>query len=240
MDYVYVESRGAHGVHAHNLYDVHLGSQREIWIGSDGSGMIREARGPLTFYTEAGRAAWEAAGSPDLTHGLVVELYAPDCLGLSRRRWARLPTDPKALGAALATRAPITLRDIYELLGEALVTPERCCALYDIATHLPGVELLDAVSDQLGRPGHGLARVEHGHRIELIFNSDATELIANQSFLAEASSYAPAGTLVSWSAYVDRQLVDALPAGTPPIPCVPCSPPGTGSAGSSSYHVLTG
>ncbi len=230
MDYVYVKSRGAHGVHVHgrHSYDVHLGSHREIWIGSDGSGMIREARGPMTFYTEAGRADWEAAGSPELTHGPGVELFAPGCLGGSRRRLVALPADPEALGAALAARSPITLRDIRGLLGEALMAPELCRALYEVARQLPGVELLDALSDQLGRPGHGLGRVENAHRIELIFNGDTTELIAFQSFLAEASPYAPVDTLVSWSAYIERQLVDALPPGTPPIPGPPCSPPGTG------------
>jgi hypothetical protein len=41
------------------LMTTFVGSQREIWVGSDGSGLIREARGPVAFFTEAGMARRE-------------------------------------------------------------------------------------------------------------------------------------------------------------------------------------
>jgi hypothetical protein len=231
VDYVYVKSRGAHGVHAHghNGYDVHLGSHREIWIGSDGSGMIRGTGGPVSFFTEAQRARWEAEGSRDLTYGPSVDLFAPGCLGRSRARLAKLPSEPTALASVLANRQPITLHLVRGLLGEALVAPEFCRALYAVAELVPGVEVLGAVSDQLGRPGHGLARVEHGDRVELIFDEQTNKLLSYQEFLVDpARTYAPVGTLVGWSAYVSRRLVDSLPDGTPPLPDPPCDPPGSG------------
>src|ERR1039458_5160079 len=80
VDYEYVQSCGAHGVHAHGQFDAFVGSQREIWIGSDGSGLIRETSGPASFFTEDGRARWEAADSRELTHGPSVDLFAPGCL----------------------------------------------------------------------------------------------------------------------------------------------------------------
>src|ERR1019366_5415551 len=86
VDYEYVQSCGAHGVHAHGQFDAFVGSQREIWIGSDGSGLIRGTSGPASFFTEDGRARWEAADSRELTHGPSVDLFAPGCLPGSRAR----------------------------------------------------------------------------------------------------------------------------------------------------------
>jgi hypothetical protein len=65
VDYEYVQSRGAHGVHSYGQFDAFVGSQREIWIGSDGSGLIRETGGPASFSPrKAGRAGKRlAAGS---------------------------------------------------------------------------------------------------------------------------------------------------------------------------------
>ena len=60
-------------------------------------------------------------------------------------------------------------------------------------------------------------------------DQDAHELLGYQLFLVDpAHGYAPVGTLVSWCAYIRRELVDSLPAGTPPVPGPPCSPQGSG------------
>jgi hypothetical protein len=91
-------------------------------------------------------------------------------------------------------------------LGEAVVEREFCQAVYEIARRLPGVEVVEAITDQLGRAGHGLTCVEHGERMELIFTSDTSEMLGYQWFLAEHQPFAPAGTLHSWSAFLARQL----------------------------------
>ena len=121
VDYEYVQSCGAHGVHAHGQFDAFVGSQREIWIGSDGSGLIRGTSGPASFFTEDGRARWEAADSRELTHGPSVDLFAPGCLPGSRARRARLQRHPDGRKAALSARSPLTLHTVQELLEEALV-----------------------------------------------------------------------------------------------------------------------
>ena len=87
--------------------------------------------------------------------------------------------------------------------------------MYAIARRLPGVEVIDSICDQLGRTGHGLAHTEHAHRVELIFSPDISQLLGYQEFLAETQSFAPAGTLHSWSAFVARRIVVGLP---PEIP----------------------
>ena len=136
----------------------------------------------------------------------------------------------------------MTLHTIQELLGEALVEPDFCRDVYEIARRLPGVEVLGSIADQLGRPGHGLARVERVYRIELIFRSDISQLLAYQHFLAEPQPYAPAGRLTSWSAFLTRRLVAGLPPDVPPVPRLPCDPPGAGRGFQirTGFNVMTG
>jgi len=210
VDYVYVRSQGAHGWHLVGRFEAFVGSAREIWIGSDGSGAIREASGPVSFFTSEGRARWEAAGSPELARGPVVEFYGP---GELSDRTRRLPSDPVALAATLAAGPPFTLKAAYHLLGETLVSAEFTRVVFDVAMAVEAVETLDVVADQLGRHGHGLAAIEHGERLELIFDEQTTTLLGHQRFLADPShGYAPVGTLVSWQAYLDRRRLDTLPA----------------------------
>jgi len=241
-DYEYTASCGSHGHHRVGVFDAFVGSQREIWIGSDRSGLIRESGGPVSFFTEQGRERWEAAGSPDLSYGASIDLFSPGCLGGSRARRARLPRDPDHLEASLNARSPLTLHDVQELLSEAVIEPEFCRAVFKIASQLPGIEALAEIADQLGRPGHGLARIEHGERIELIFDSDINELLACQHFLTGSQPFAPAGTLHSWSAFTERRGVESLPAGIPPVPTLPCVPPGAGRGFliRPGFHVMTG
>jgi hypothetical protein len=90
VDFEYTRSTGAHGHQHVGVFDAFVGSQREIWVGSDGSGLIRESSGPVSFFTGAGRARWDAAGSPALEHGSSIGLFAPGCLGGGRMRRAWL------------------------------------------------------------------------------------------------------------------------------------------------------
>jgi hypothetical protein len=223
VDFEYTRSQGAHAHHRVGVFDAFVGSQREIWVGSDGSGLIRESSGPISFFTEAGRAKWQAAGCPALEHGPSVDLFAPGCLGGSRAMRARLERDPDGLTAALK-RQTRALHDVQALLGEAVADAAFCGSVYAVATELPGVEVLPELDDQLGRSGRGLARVENEQRIELIFAADCSELLGYQWFLAEARPYAPAGALDSWSAFLERTLVEDLPDDIPPIPNLPCEP----------------
>lgn len=205
-----------------------VGSPREIWIGSDGSDLIRSTSGPANFFTDEGNARWEAAGSPERTHGPSVDLFAPRCLPGARARRARLARPPDELEAGLSARQPLTLHTVQDLLGEALAEPEFCRAIYEVALRLPGVEAMDSISDQLGGAGHGLVRLEQAHRVELIFSSDISQLLAYQHFLADTQPFAPAGTLHSWSAFLARRIVASLSPEIPPVPQLPCVPPGAG------------
>lgn len=95
-----------------------------------------------------------------------------------------------------------------------------------IAAGLPGAEMLETSTDELGRTGHGIARVEEmlgdrpGWRIELTFHSDSLELLGYRHVLLhDEPKVAPAGALVGWTSYAAREIVDSLPVEVPaPVP----------------------
>jgi hypothetical protein len=154
VDFEYIRSRGAHGHHHYGAFDAFVGCDREIWLGDDGSGLIRESAGPVSFFTAAGRTQWEAVGSPQLEHGPSIHLFAPGCLGGSRMRRARFEGDRGGLTAALE-RHLSTLHDVQELLGEAVVNANFCETVHEIACRLPDVEIVPELTDQLGRSVEG-------------------------------------------------------------------------------------
>ena len=240
-DFEYIRSCGAHGHHAMGSFDAFVGSQREIWVGDDGSGLIRESGGPVSFFTDHGRGQWQAAGSPSLAHGPSIDLFAPGCLGGSRARRARLRRDPEGLQAALIKYAT-HLHAVQELLGEGVVAADVSRVAYDAAARLPSVEAVHELVDQLGRSGTGLVEVRGGERVELIFRADRSELLGYRHVLVEPQWFAPAGTLHSWSSYLERAVVDDLPQGTPPVPNLPCEPPfsGRGFPIRPGFSVMTG
>jgi hypothetical protein len=123
----------------------------------------------------------------------------------------------------------LTLHGIGQLMGEALVSDALRRALHQAAAQLPGAEVLTTATDELGRTGDGVARVEHGTRVELIVDPDSGELLGDREVLVDPDAdYAPPGALVGWTSYLSREIADALPKGTPPVPGPACSPPGSG------------
>ena len=127
--------------------------------------------------TDQGRARWQAAGAPELTHGPALDLFAPGCLGVSRARRARLSDDPQALENELNRHSPFELSDLPGWVGEAVVTPDFARRLYEIAQSLPEVRTVHELADQLGRRGLGLSAVERDSRRELIFSADRGQLL---------------------------------------------------------------
>lgn len=240
-DFEYIRSCGAHGHHAMGSFDAFVGSQREIWVGDDGSGLIRESSGPVSFFTDEGRAQWQAAGSPSLEYGPSMDLFAPRCLGGSRARRARLRRDAEGLQAALV-KYSTHLHAVQELLAEGVVEADVTRAAYGVASRLQGVEVVHELVDQLGRIGTGLVEVRGGERVELIFSADRSELLGYRHVLVEPRWFAPAGALHSWASYLERAVVDDLPRGTPPVPNLPCEPPfsGRGFPIRPGFSVMTG
>lgn len=224
-------SRGAHGEFVNGVYQRLREASREVWFGSDGSGLITETWSRSSFFTAEQRERWKTAphraAREDPTPSM--DLFAAGCLPGHGPMLSALPVEVSALAAKLEAQRMLTLHGIADLIGEALVPDVLLRALHQVAAQLPGAEVLSTAADELGRTGHGIARTEHGERVELIFEPATCELLGTREVLVDPDAdYAPPGALVGWKSYLSREIVDSLPPRTPPVPGPPCSPPGGG------------
>ena len=213
--------------------------ERDRWIRPNGSGWGREISGQARFLSARQRAAWVAAGSPQLPKAGRISLqrferFHRDSLTFSRL--ARLPTDPHKLRRWIETQrflggistagttstglAPIksgyapVFAHVGSLLGEAAAPPALRAALYRVASELPGVQLLGTVTDPVGRTGTGVAYTDptHGQRLELIFDPKTSTLLAERYVLTSSRRSgiaAPAGTVVGYMVHLASRVVDS-------------------------------
>jgi hypothetical protein len=123
---------------AHGQYDVFRPVHRWIWVGADGSGLIRETAGPYSFYTPEGKVRWEAAGSPPLREGLSDDVFAPGGLRGTASRLEAGRDDPATAPSLLKARPPRSLHDVSELLGETILPTDIREAVHGVASRLPG------------------------------------------------------------------------------------------------------
>jgi hypothetical protein len=207
--------------------------RRKIWIGTDGSGLIRETSGPGRFSSAADRAlcrrmvrTYGKGGARSLRFALArhtsSDWYAPRCLSLNpnnKLAWTDLSSDPRVLlqqimpannGLPPSPKDEFSMIETY--LHETDAPPEVRATLLRAVALIPGVKLLGTVRDHAGRPGIGFS-LSHG---ELIFDPETGELLGEN------------GIVNSWIVYLRQKVVDQLP-GKPPVPFgPPCSPQGQG------------
>jgi len=221
-----------------------VSQEREMWLNSQGSGQVREVSGKASFLSSRQRAAWIAAGSPPLPRAgrVSTKTFGKQGLGgLYFSRLSQLPTDPHQLrrwieahkvpGKAGLTAAGTTSTGfpplksgqapvfgaIGFLLGETFARPTLRAALYRVASELPGVQLLGAVTDPVGRKGVGVAYTDatHGERLELIFDPKTSTLLGEFNVVTSSrrSGIAvPAGTVVGYTAHLASRVVDSTTA----------------------------
>jgi hypothetical protein len=146
-------------------------------------------------------------------------VFAPGRLSGHASRLAAGRYDPATASALLKARPPGSLHDVSELLGETILRADIREAVYGIASRLPGVEMLSAASDQLGRLGYGFAELDaDGNHREIVLGNDYELLGYQVTLLNPDWDYAPRGILISWTAYLARQWADHLPPDAPAIP----------------------
>lgn len=188
--------------------------EREMWLGSKGSGRVREVSGKASLLSARQRAAWVAAGSPRLPRAGRVSTKSFGKYGLGGlyfSRLSRLPTEPhrlrrwieahRSLGSGLTSagttstglpplksgHAPV-FGAIGSLLGDTFARPKLRAALYRVASELPGVQLLGTVTDPVGRKGVGVAYTDatHGERLELIFDPKTSTLLGERNVVTSS------------------------------------------------------
>ena len=153
---------------SHNLYACWtLHDKREIWVGPDGSGRLRESQSDPAFPTAKDRQNWLAMGpgKPPLIGPPSDEKYGPGGLSPGPADLSKLPTDPVQLAAMISSRKieggpPGPAEDfvqVGDLLRETAASPALRAALFKVAAGIPGVRLLGTVTDSEGRSGTAIA-----------------------------------------------------------------------------------
>jgi hypothetical protein len=98
---------------------------------------------------------------------------------------------------------------IGDFLRESDTPPAIRATLYRAAALIPGVRLLGRTRDHAGRFGLGVAFTFHGRpAAELIFDQKTAALLGEEYFDRS-------GRLTSWSVYLKRKVVNALPSPHP-------------------------
>jgi hypothetical protein len=216
--YVYTKSEGVLGVTTvpdggQQSYNTIVRYTRQQWIGTDGSGRILQVAGTPQLATSADRAAWIADGKPNLNDGSgnINTTFGPQQGGYVDL--SNVPTDPAALKQLIEQRKlesgpsgdAETFAIIGDLLRDSYAPPAVRSALYEVAAELPGVQLIGATHDQLGRPGTAVGYTSNGNTQELIIDLQTSALLAEQTIDNK-------GTVVGWTAYLSSGVVDSTTA----------------------------
>ncbi len=204
---------------------------RQAWIGTDGSGRLEQTLGKITFPSSADRAAWVAAGSPNLPGAADRGDHTYAQGGLHYFDLSGLPTDPAKLQTLVEQRVieggPSGDWETFAILGDMLretyASPDLRAAVYDIAANLPGVEFVGKTVDASGRPGIGVAYTNGGTKDELIFDPKTSALLGETSVIVDPSqlggdSTDPVGSVGSVlyaAVYLDSGVVDSTQAVPP-------------------------
>lgn len=202
-------------------------SSREIWIGFDGSGRLRERAFDLRFRTAHDREAWIKAGRPSLGLGSSDDKLGPLQLTDGPRNLLTLPTDPQKLAALIFARKieggpPGPAEDfvqVGDLLRETDAPPALRAALFQIAARIPGARLL-APGDGIPRGQVGVAYIDHLpktgllSKTELIFRRTTTALAAERTVLTDPATHKV--TVPDWTTYIATGVVDSTTQTIPP------------------------
>jgi hypothetical protein len=188
--------------------------RRRVWIGANGSGLLRESFGTATFTSAADRSLCDAMPQGAISQPGTSNLwFAPHCFSIGPNNDVNaLSADPRKLLVQMrrADGGPRSAGEDFVHVGDFLretdARPALRAALYRAAVLIPGVRLLGAVRDHLGRGGLGVAYRNH----ELIFNPRTATLMAEQTIGDPG-----------WTVYLASRVVNQLPRSSP----LPLTPP---------------
>ncbi len=188
--------------------------RRQVWIGADGSGLLRESFGTARFTSPADRRLCQTMPQGAISQPGSSNLwFAAHCFSIGPNNDVNaLPTNPRTLLVQMR-RADGGLRTagedfthVGDFLRETDARPALRAALYQAAALIPGIRLLGTVHDHFGRIGVGVA---YGNA-ELIFNPQTAALMAEQTISGPG-----------WTVYLASRVVNQLPRRSP----LPLTPP---------------
>jgi hypothetical protein len=247
--YLYIRSSSEWGAYLGNC-DIRALDHGQIWIGANGSGLMRDTFEPGHFTSRADRAtclhmARKEGQGPELRHLLALgtsnDWFAPRCLSLKPNNdvdWSNLSSDPQVLLTQMLRfdGGQPTPAEEFTAVGDFLrktdAPPAVRATIYRAAALIPGVRLLGTVRVHDSRPGLGLAYTSNPQGTSTLPGGVpppkyTSELIFDPrtgELLGEQQTGADAG----WAVYLREKVVNGLP-GKPPAPLKPpCTKQGEG------------
>jgi hypothetical protein len=187
---------------------------RETWLGPRG-GLLRVRTGIPRFVSARDREGWVAAGRPRLARNEQTEVRLPPTEPID------LPSDAGALYSKLKGAAGGSGRRLHEqmftLIGDALretaSSPGQRAALYEVASRLPGIQLIGEMTDPAGRRGLAVAMDDRPNRVRhtLIFDPKTAVLLSEKQTALPGNAFGyPDGTVIGHATYVESRVVSAL------------------------------
>jgi hypothetical protein len=219
--YLYVDSISAYPSDYDGRCITVAPDHRQIWIGANGSGLLRDTTGPAKIRWAANPTACNVVSRSTRAGGTSNTWFAAHCLALGPTTdWRRLSTNPQVLLEQMrrldgGPRTPAEdFVHIGDFLRETDAPPAIRAAIYRATALIPGIRLLGWVRSYSGKLGLGIAYSHNGQTSKLIFNHQTGELLGEQ--VTERR-----GKLSSWAAYLQNRVVNRLPAPSP----LPLTPP---------------
>lgn len=219
LEYRYTRSMGAWLRGEAGPYALLTPLGREIWIGTDSSGRIRERYDRPIFLGERDRAAWQA--NP------YVEAPSDRCFergGLAYEDLTRYPQDDEALRSMLTAAASQGPAQRYSaldyldlargILWETVPPPSLSRAVLGALRGQPGIEISSDAKDRTGRPGIAFSADDGVIRRTLILESQSGELLGEEltqlTPLAAVDARPP--VVMGYMTYLESRMVTTLPA----------------------------
>ena len=203
---------------------VNYTGDRQIWIGADGSGRIVQTYSDFVFPTPTDHANWVAQGQPNLAGGGTNQTYGPGQLSTGPTNEWKLPTDVATLSGLISHRSieggPVGPAEDFvqvgDLLRETNAPAAVRSALFQVASQIPGVQLLGSLATPQGATGVGLgyansAQSDGRYEIsELVFDPTTSQLIGEQIVRVDPSTNVT--TVLSWVTYQSSGVVGSVTA----------------------------
>jgi hypothetical protein len=194
---------------------------QQDWVAPNGSGRQRLIYdGPPQFLTARDRAAWMAAGRPEIAVPSLDGTYPAGGYPAGNQvDPAGLPTQPRELLRAIVDRFergkfdPVRTFEAVSTLLQDSGSPALRAALYRMVADMHGVQLLGRQVDPLGRSGVMVGVVGGGVREELLFDPATSDVLeAADVQVSDRAMHLPAGTVMHYFAYEGRGVVDSIEA----------------------------
>jgi hypothetical protein len=209
---------------------VRLRVEQQLWFSAGRTGLTRSRVLSLHFASSAARRAWEHDGRPSFSTkpqrigALGAGRYLFGNIELTRGQLLTFTTNPRKLYRRLyaafhrrSYAAGGSAHEVFVEIGDQLrnrptPAPQRA-ALYRALALVPGIKLVGAITDSIGRHGEAVAYTDHGVEDELIFDPKTATMLEERTIAAARNPLQlTAGTIISSTTYIQRAVTNKIAA----------------------------